>query len=134
MVIVLLPLLLLTWPPAIAICEARYGVPAALVYEVIRYESRGQTLAVSPSGQHRGLMQVGARWARVPGWALHVPAVGVVEGCRLLAGWQAVCLRRVTGTQRRAGALVRWPAWRCALVGYRAGWKAAIKEKSNEDR
>ena len=162
--IYLLPLLLLAHWPAIAICEARYGVPQALVYAIIQVESGGDTMETSPSGMHHGLMQMGQAWARVPAWALHVPAVGIVEGCNHLSGWRAVpCdrrwqrykrdwparlalyvirgwdqssgplplgLRRVPGTQRQAPAhLSGVGAWRCALVGYRRGWKAAMEAR-----
>ena len=77
-------------------------------------ESRGHTLAVSGAGA-RGLWQVMPAWSRVPAWALHVPAVGRWEGCRILRRWR-----------RRARARCAWEGRGCrvevrALAAYNAG-------------
>ncbi len=77
-------------------------------------ESRGNTWAVSRTGA-RGLWQVQPAWSRVPAWALHVPAVGRWEGCRILRRWQ-----------RRARARCKWEGRGCnarlrALAAYNAG-------------
>lgn len=57
-------------------------------------ESRGNTFAVGGSGE-RGLLQVIPKWSVVPGLLLHVPAVGRMEGCRILQRWQ----RRAKGNK-----------------------------------
>lgn len=90
-------------------------------------ESRGRTLAVSGAGA-RGLWQVMPAWSRVPAWALHVPAVGRWEGCRILRVWRrrarARCAwERAERYKRRCVPLVR------ALAAYNAG-KPGLRGRS----
>ena len=55
-------------------------LPAGLVPAIVHVESRGHTMARNACCS--GFMQVARRYARVPSWALHVPAIGRLEGVR----------------------------------------------------
>lgn len=101
---------------------------AALLGRAIEHvESRGDTWAVSPAGA-RGLWQVQPQWARVPWWALHVPAIGRAEGRRILARWLKRCrlvLRLApVGSAAHESRMNRCAlrAYACGRRGLRAGW------------
>jgi len=85
-------------------------------------ESRGHTLAVSRTGA-RGLWQVMPQWSRWPSWALHVPAIGRWEGCRILRRWQGRARRQCRREGRGCRVMVR------ALAGYNAG-NAGLRGRS----
>ena len=87
---------------------------ADLSRAVEHVESRGHTLAVSGAGA-RGLWQVMPAWSRVPAWALHIPAVGRWEGCRILRRWRRRAVARCRHEGRGCRVEVR------ALAGYNAG-------------
>lgn len=95
-----------------------------LAAAVEHVESRGQTLAVSRTGA-RGLWQVQPQWSRVPAWALHVPAVGRWEGCRILRRWERRARARCAHEGRRCNVQVR------ALAAYNAG-VAGLRGQSRE--
>lgn len=88
--------------------------PRDLSAAIEHVESRGHTLAVSRTGA-RGLWQVMPAWSRVPAWALHIPAVGRWEGCRILRRWRRRARARCRHEGRGCRVMVR------ALAGYNAG-------------
>lgn len=61
----------------------------ALIAAITHVESRGNPLA--DNACCRGLMQVSRRYARVPAWALYVPAINRLEGWRILTRWRRRC-------------------------------------------
>jgi len=81
-------------------------LPAGLVPAIVHVESRGHTMARNACCS--GFMQVARRYARVPSWALHVPAIGRAEGVRILRRWR-----------RRCGGDIE-----CALRAYATGNRA----------
>ena len=95
-----------------------------LAAAVEHVESRGQTLAVSRTGA-RGLWQVMPQWSRAPAWALHVPAVGRWEGCRILRRWERRARARCAHERRRCDVQAR------ALAAYNAG-VAGLRGRSRE--
>lgn len=98
--------------------------PRDLSAAIEHVESRGQTLAVSRTGA-RGLWQVQPRWSAWPAWALHIPAVGRWEGCRILRRWQRRARARCAYERRGCRVMVR------ALAGYNAG-VAGLRGRSVE--
>ena len=96
--------------------------PRDLSAAIEHVESRGHTLAVSRTGA-RGLWQVMPQWSRWPSWALHIPAVGRWEGCRILRRWQGRARARCRHEGRRCDVMVR------ALAGYNAG-NAGLRGRS----
>ena len=64
-------------------------LPPGLVDAIVHVESRGHTMARNACCS--GLMQVSRRYARVPSWLLHVPAIGRLEGVRILRRWRRRC-------------------------------------------
>jgi len=81
-------------------------LPRGLVEAIVHVESRGNTMARTACCS--GLMQVSRRFSRWPAWALHVPAVGRLEGVRILRRWR-----------RRCGGDIE-----CALRAYATGSRA----------
>jgi len=96
--------------------------PRDLSAAIEHVESRGHTLAVSRTGA-RGLWQVMPQWSPWPAWALHVPAIGRWEGCRILRRWQGRARRQCRREGRGCVAMVR------ALAGYNAG-NAGLRGRS----
>ena len=64
-------------------------LPPGLVDAIIHVESRGSTLARNACCS--GLMQVARRYSQWPSWALHIPAIGRLEGVRILRRWRRRC-------------------------------------------
>jgi soluble lytic murein transglycosylase-like protein len=60
-------------------------------------ESRGNPLATSPAGA-RGLLQILPQWSNYPAWALYIPTINRIEGCRIYQRW----LSRAGGSRRAA--------------------------------
>ena len=81
-------------------------LPPGLVPAIVHVESRGHTMAKNACCS--GLMQVARRYSRFPAWALHVPAIGRLEGVRILRRWR----RRCRGDLK------------CALRAYATGTRA----------
>ena len=86
------------WQPADA--------PPELIAAITHVESRGNPLARNACCS--GLMQVSRRFARVPEWALYVPAINRAEGWRILTRWRRRCRGDLT----------------CALRAYATGNRA----------
>lgn len=98
-----------------------------LVKAMEHVESHGNTWAVGKDDD-RGLMQVVPKWADVPAWALHIPAVNRWEGCRILQRWQKHAKARCRW-ERRRGYRSRCRRLSRAVAGYNAGFPG-IKAES----